>query len=79
MLKGERRLLKELDMCRIIKDIKDLKEPEDKTKSKPVNLLASIMGGGGKMSKHHLINMDESSDDDAPLMKRLKSRMSIHV
>jgi len=49
MLKGDRRLIKEMDMCRIIKDIKDLKAHDDNTKSKPVNILGSIMVGGGKM------------------------------
>jgi len=79
MLKGDRRLIKEMDMCRIIKDIKDLKAHDDKTKSKPVNILGSIMSGGGKMCKDHYINVDESSEEDAPLIAQLKKRLSIQL
>ena len=78
MVKGERRLLKELDMCRIIKDIKSLQTESEK--KKPANPLAALLGGGvDKDKKHRLIDMDNSSDEDLPLMAKLKRSMSMSV
>ena len=77
MLKGERRLLKELDMCRIIKDIKDLQIERDK--NKPTNLLAGLLGTNNAACKHHMIDVDNSSEDDLPLLAKLKRSMSMNV
>ena len=79
MLKGDRRLYKELDTCRIIKEIKDLKEFKAK-QEEPKNPLASLLRGVGRAtSKHHLIDMDVDSDDDASLVNKLKHRMKMTV
>ena len=77
MAKGERRLLKELDMCRIIKDIKTLQIESDKLK--PVNPLAALLGSNIRKAKHQVIDMDNSSDEDLPLMEKLKRSMFMNV
>lgn len=77
MLKGDRRLLKQLDMCQIIQDVKVLKEEVDKKNGKQNDLMASIKRQATQ--KQLFMDLDFSSDDDLPLMQKIKKRLSMGV
>lgn len=66
-------------MCRIIHSINKYKEEEKK--KKPVNLAASLFGSPNidDTEKNMNIDLDISSDDDLPLMMKIKKRLSVSL
>lgn len=84
-MKGDRRLIKELDMCRIIKDIKDLQtkntQPAPAAATANANPFASILKSLNlnNDNKHRLIDIDVDSEDDMHILQKLKRRLSLTV